>query len=117
MAFGQAIADALRRIQRAKGGASAAALFDGREGKEVAESTLSRWIGDPSRFPAVFLPVLVEYDTEFRAYVFQHIAARMIQPAQIAEQLTPQAREEYERARDELTRRIWYGPGGLGERY
>jgi len=65
----QAIAESLARLQRSLGGKSLVSYFDGREGAEVAQSTLSRWISEPRRFPAVFVGVLAELDPAFRAYL------------------------------------------------
>jgi len=113
----QAIASALKRLQVERGGKNLAGSFDGREGKEVAESTVSRWIGEPARFPAVFLPVLVELDEAFRVHVFQILAQRMTSPASVVREMSPKAAEEYRRVLDERFRRAAFGPGGAGEHY
>jgi len=106
--FGQAIKYSLEELRDGYscpegkvpglGGKGVAALFDGREGQEVAESTVSRWISEPERFRAVLLPVLVEASPSFRSFVFQHIAARMTVPAVIARRMKPAAADEMARA-------------------
>lgn len=95
--FAQAITESLARLQRMHGGKEIAAWFDGRDGAEVATSTVSRWISEPRRFPALFLPVLVERDALFRAYVFEHLVARISAPSNIVEHLSASAADEYRR--------------------
>ena len=87
--FPQAIAEAISRLQHERGAKDLAQYFDGREGRQVAVSTISRWISEPHRFPAVFLPVLVELDPELRAFVFQHLAGRMVVSPEIQSRLSP----------------------------
>lgn len=96
--FPQSISSALRRLQVERGGKDLASCFDGREGKEVAESTLSRWIADPSRFPAILLPVLVELDGPFRSLIFGMLAARSATPEAVMQRLSPEAADEVGRA-------------------
>lgn len=116
--LGQAISAALKRQQAKQGGKELAGYFDGRDGKEVADSTISRWIGKPDRFPAVMLPVLVGLDKEFRAQLFQLLGASFSVPSDIIRELSPEAAAEYQKV---LERRFldacYGGPNRLGERY
>lgn len=75
MSAGQAIAAALRALQADLGGKELAGHFDGAEGKEVAQSTVSRWIHRPDRFPAVFIPILCELSPSFQREHVRRIAA------------------------------------------
>lgn len=92
--LGSCIAASLTRLRAERGGKSLAACFDGREGKEVAESTVSRWIADPGRFPAVFIPVLVEIDAPFRGQIFGMLAARAATPEAVMGRLSAGAAAE-----------------------
>lgn len=115
--FAQAIAESLARLQSAHGGKALAAHFDGREGREVACSTVSRWISEPTRFPAVFVPVLAELDPAFRAYVVRSLfTSELVAAVQDPHALGKDA----EALRRKLERQfldLAYGPGRMGERY
>lgn len=115
--IGQALSASLARLQAEFGGKNLAEYFDGREGESVAVSTISRWIGEPRRFPAVFLPTLVELDPEFRADVLRLLLGRLLSQDELLRELEPRVAAEVARAQDELLRRILHGPGGLGEAY
>lgn len=96
--FGQAVSASLRRLQAEHGGKSLVDHFDGREGEEVAQSTLSRWISEPRRFPAVFLPTLVELDPLFRAQAFRLLTASLATDAAVVERMSAKAADEYRQA-------------------
>ncbi len=118
--LGQAISDALARLQAELGGKCLAEYFDGREGEAVAKSTVSRWIGEPRRFPAVFLPTLLELDPVFRDQVVGILFARWAAPREFLQFLAerdPQAAAVAAAAQEEMLRRILHGPGGRGETY
>lgn len=95
--FARALTESLERLQAAYGGKNLAEYFDGRDGESVAKSTVSRWIAEPRRFPAVFLPVLCELDPTFRSHVFQHLAARIAAPDRVLQHLSPAAADEFRR--------------------
>lgn len=99
LTFGEAISGAVKRLRDEHGGLKVVAgFFDGRAGKEVAESTVSRWTTEPDRFPALLIPILVEISPWFRAYVFQHIAARMTVPAEVVKRMDAKTADAYSRA-------------------
>ena len=102
ISFPQSISQALRRLQQELGGKNLASHFDGRDGREVAESTLSRWISEPTRFPAHILPVLVEMDGPFRAQVFALLTARLAVPEELMRRLSPEAAEQVARVTESL---------------
>lgn len=95
---GQAISASLRRLQAEYGGKSLVDHFDGRDGEEVAQSTISRWISEPRRFPAVFLPTLVELDPVFRGEVFQILTASLATDSAVVERMSTKAADEYRHA-------------------
>jgi len=117
LTFPQAISRALSELKGENGRKAIAPYFDGRDKREVAETTVSRWITEPTRFPAHCLPVLVAVHEGFRSYLFQHMAARMTTPAEMMKRLSPATAKEYEKAFDEQMRRIAFGQGGAGEHY
>ena len=71
--------------------------FDGKDGREVAGSTVSRWITEPTRFPAHCLPTLAALHAEFRGYVFGYLAVRLVSPGEVMSALSPSAAKEYEK--------------------
>ncbi len=109
------ISASLTRLRSERGGKGLAECFDGRDGEEVAESTISRWIAKPRRFPAVFLPVLVELDAPFRSQIFQMLVARAATPEAVMQRLSPEAAAEVGRAYESLIVEE-IGPGKWGRR-
>lgn len=101
ISMGQSIADALKELQQDLGGDVLSGFFDGREGKEVAQSTVSRWISRPDRFPAVFVPILCELSAGFQREHVRRIAA--IGLLNFVEDLPA---EHQEPVRDALRRRV-----------
>jgi hypothetical protein len=112
--FGVAIAAALKDLQRDLTGKNLSDYFDGREGKSVAESTISKWIAEPHRFPAVMLPVLATLHPGFRSQLFQLLGAAFSVPAEIARELSPEASAEYQRILEKKFLDAVYGPGRAG---
>lgn len=100
--FALALSDAIRRCQRERGGKDLATFFDGIEGTEVAESTISRWISEPRRFSAIYLPILVEIDAPFRAQVMEFLFARMVTPEALMERIGESARREVSAAAQDI---------------
>jgi hypothetical protein len=91
----QSITASLRRLQGDLGGKTLAGHFDGRDGAEVAESTISRWISEPRRFPAIFLPALVEMDATFRGEVLRLLTASLATHEAVSARLSSKAATEY----------------------
>lgn len=98
----QAISASVKRLQIEHQGKGLAPYFDGREGKPVAESTVSRWISEPDRFPAIFLPTLVELDPALRATVLRTLTASLATDAAISSRLSAKAAGEYRAAVERL---------------
>lgn len=94
---GATISDSLRRLQDLRGGKDLATYFDGRENRQVAVTTISRWISTPRRFPAIFVPVLAELDPQFRAEFTQAMFASSLVPAQVMDKLPAEARQAFRR--------------------
>ena len=117
VALSQAVAEALKQAQRERGGKSIAPFFDGREGKEVAESTISRWIGDPWRMSILYTEPLVRLQPAFGVYLFRSMPVWMGTDAEVVVKLSPGAREEYIRLMEERTLDAVYGHNRMGERY
>lgn len=117
LTFPQAISRALNELREASSRKEIAPLFDGRDGRSVAETTVSRWVGEPTRFPAHCLPVIVARHEPFQAHVFRYLGAQMIAPPEILKKLSPSAAKEYQKALEEQMRRMAFGPGGAGEYY
>lgn len=119
--LGQAISASLERLMvRFDGLKNLVEYFDGREGKAVAKSTVSQWMSDPGRFPAVFVPTLVELDPVFRSQVLRLLVARSVSQDDVvraAAARSPEAGQITADAFEEVARRAWFGPGGMGERY
>lgn len=112
-----AISRALAELRDEAGRKAIAPYFDGRDGREVAETTVSRWITEPFRFPAHCLPVLVSLHPAFRQFIFENLTARMNDSASIVKRLSPSAAEEYRRALEErFLDAAFGGPGRAGER-
>lgn len=115
--FPQAISRALDELRVEAGRKAIAPYFDGRDGREVAETTVSRWITEPHRFPAHCLPVLVSLHANFRKFIFENLTARMNDSAEIVKRLSPKAAEEYRQVLEERFLDAAYGgPGRPGER-
>lgn len=118
LTFPQAISRALDELRANDSRKALAPLFDGRDGREVGETTVSRWVTEPTRFPAHCLPVLVARHPQFRQFLFEHLAARMVTPAEVLNGLSPKAAEEYQRLMEERMRDAAFGgPNRMGERY
>lgn len=96
--LGQALSESLRGLQARLGGKTLASYFDGRGGKEVAISTVSRWISDPTRFPLVFGPVLAELDPTFRTRAIKALFASELSTPEVLSRISPAAATEYQRA-------------------
>lgn len=77
LTFPQAIARALDELRSEAGRKALAPLFDGRDGREVAETTVSRWISEPTRFPAHCLPARVRLGAPVRALRKENRMARL----------------------------------------
>lgn len=90
----QQVAHSLQGLQAQHGGKNLAEFFDGREGRQVAQSTISRWIADPVRFSATFQPVLVELDPSFGLYLLRSVPVWMGLDRQVLEQLPRQTADE-----------------------
>lgn len=101
-AMGRAIAASLDRLRGPDGNKSIAHHFDGREGEPVANSTISRWIKKPRRFPGVFVPVLVELDAEFRIDVFRILTGSLVTDDAVMKRLSAKAAGEYRDAVESL---------------
>lgn len=117
LSFPLAISRALTELRDQDGRKALAPNFDGRDGREVAETTVSRWITEPHRFPAHCLPVLVALHPAFRQFLFEHLAARMVAPAEIVKGLSKTAAAEYEKLLADRFLDMAYGPGRKGEHY
>ena len=116
----QLLSESIGRLQHELGGKVLAGYFDGREGAEVAESTISRWKSEPRRFPAIFLPTLLELDPVFRREVLRLLMARLVAPAELLDfvaEKDPRAAATLAQAHEEIIRRVLFGPGGRGEGY
>lgn len=74
-----------------------ASHFDGKDSREVAGSTVSRWRTEPTRFPAHCLPTLIALHPQFRSFVFGHLAVRMVPSSEVLSAMKPEAAREYER--------------------
>jgi hypothetical protein len=84
--LGQAISASLKRLQLQDGGKALAPLFDGRDGKAVAETT-----------------------------VFQHLASRMTAPADLLRGLPPKVAAEVAKVQERLVLEQ-VAPGRWGRR-
>lgn len=113
----QAVSASLAWLQGEHYGKSLATYFDGRDGKEVAESTLSRWISEPSRFPAVFVPVLAELDPEFRSYLLRSLFVGDLVAAVVTTETPPEAADAIRREMESRFLDQVYGHNRMGEHY
>ena len=113
--FPQAISRALEdlRLPVERGGIGVTRLcrcFDGREGETVAESTISRWISEPRRFPLLFGPVLMELHPGFRANAFRYLSATFVTPERVISRLSGPAARQVQ----EAVRALWVEEAGPG---
>lgn len=117
LTLAQAVSDSLRSLQARFGAKSLAEFLDGREGQEVAVSTVSRWISCPRRFPSVFLLALAELDPVFARRFLHLLLARLAGATELLAELDPRIAATVAAAQEEMLRRILHGPGGRGESY
>lgn len=92
--FDEVVREALLDLRRIHGGGKLASFFDGKAGREVAESTVSMWISGQRQFPAANLPTLVELAPDFARAIVPLIFACLTSPAAILAELSPGARAE-----------------------
>ena len=102
MDLGQAISRALVSLQTVHGAKEVASWFDGRGGKEVALSTVSRWISRPDRFPATFLPVLVQAYPPLGRHLMRHLPIWLGIPDRVVTSLPPEQAEQVQREFERL---------------
>lgn len=94
MTLATQIRDALQRAQDRLGRKNLAPMFDGNEGKSVAETTVTKWIKDARRFPVIHLPVLVQADRKFGRYLLHAIPSWMGLHDQALKELDPKTAQQ-----------------------
>lgn len=75
-----AIRNAVRLAQRELGGKALGDYFPGPTGRPASKATISRWISEPYRFPAVHLPALASFDPRVFPAVVHALATPSLSP-------------------------------------